>query len=35
VSRIPRARVTDDGIELMPVAQFLERLWGDQIVRRS
>jgi predicted AAA+ superfamily ATPase len=31
VSRIPRIRITDDGIEALPVAEFLRRLWADQV----
>lgn len=32
VCREPKARVTDDGIEIMPVPVFVERLWGDELV---
>jgi uncharacterized protein len=31
VSRIPRARRTADGIDLWPIADFLRRLWRDEI----
>jgi len=31
VSRIPRPRRTDDGIEALPVATFLDLLWTDQL----
>ena len=29
VCREPKARVTDDGIEILPVSVFIERLWND------
>ncbi len=32
VSRVPRARVTDDKIEIMPWTSFLKLLWQDGIV---
>ncbi len=32
VSRETKARVTDDGIEILPVADFIARLWGDDLV---
>ncbi|MCY4339581.1 MAG: AAA family ATPase, partial [Gammaproteobacteria bacterium] len=31
VSREARARRTSDGIEVMPAADFVERLWGADI----
>ena len=31
VCRIPRARTTDDGIEMLPVATFLRRLWAGEL----
>lgn len=31
VCRVPRARVTEDGIEILPVATFLRRLWAGEI----
>jgi len=31
VSRVPRARTTEDGIEVLPVGVFLRRLWGGEI----
>ena len=34
VARVPRARVTEDGIEILPVATFLRRLWADEIATR-
>lgn len=34
VCRVPRARTTDDGIEILPVATFLRRLWNDELVTR-
>jgi uncharacterized protein len=35
VSRDPRPRVTDDGIEILPWAVFLERLWGGELAPGS
>lgn len=32
VSRIPRARKTEDGIEILPWSEFLSRLWKGEIV---
>jgi predicted AAA+ superfamily ATPase len=34
VSRVPRARITDDGIEILPVHTFLRRLWADEFAGR-
>jgi predicted AAA+ superfamily ATPase len=34
VARAPRARTTDDGIEILPVATFLRRLWGGELSTR-
>jgi predicted AAA+ superfamily ATPase len=31
VCRVPRARVTEDGIEVLPIATFLRRLWAGEI----
>lgn len=31
VCREPRARTTDDGIEILPVATFVRRLWGGEL----
>lgn len=30
VARIPRARTTEDGIEMLPVATFSSRLWSGE-----
>lgn len=30
VCRVPRARVTEDGIEVLPIATFLRRLWAGE-----
>jgi predicted AAA+ superfamily ATPase len=32
VSMEARERVTDDGITVLPVAGFLRRLWGDEMI---
>ena len=32
VSRDPRPRVTDDGIEILPWQVFLDRLWGGEMI---
>ncbi len=32
VCREPRARKTDDGIEILPVATFVKRLWAGELV---
>ncbi|MFY9341540.1 MAG: AAA family ATPase [Planctomycetota bacterium] len=34
VSRVPRARTTEDEIEILPVATFLRRLWADEFGTR-
>lgn len=34
VSRVPKARVTEDGIEILPIERFLEALWAGELVRR-
>lgn len=34
VSRVPRARTTNDGIELLPIATFLRRLWAGELQPR-
>lgn len=31
VCREPRARKTDDGIEILPVASFVRKLWGGDL----
>ena len=31
VSRVPRARKTDDGIEILPWQTFLRQLWKDEL----
>ena len=31
VSREPRARKTDDGIEILPAATFVRRLWNGDL----
>jgi predicted AAA+ superfamily ATPase len=31
VCRVPRARVTEDGIEVLPIATFLRRLWAGEL----
>lgn len=33
VCRVPRARRTGDGIEILPWRAFLERLWNGDIMR--
>lgn len=33
VSLDPRARRTEDGIEILPARQFAQRLWGDDLIR--
>ena len=32
VCREPRARKTDDGIEILPVASFVRKLWAGDLV---
>ncbi|MBZ5495752.1 MAG: hypothetical protein LAP85_05070 [Acidobacteriia bacterium] len=32
VRRAPRARNTEDGIEILPWAEFLRRLWAGEII---
>jgi len=32
VSLDPRARRTEDGIEILPARMFAERLWGDGLI---
>ncbi len=32
VSRIPRPRMTEDGIEIMPWREFCARLWGGEMI---
>jgi hypothetical protein len=32
VSLDPRARRTEDGIEILPARVFAERLWGDELI---
>jgi hypothetical protein len=32
VCREPRARRTEDGIEILPVATFVRRLWAGELV---
>lgn len=34
VTRVARARTTEDGIEILPVETFLRRLWADEIATR-
>ncbi|MEK7683913.1 MAG: hypothetical protein AAB466_00670 [Verrucomicrobiota bacterium] len=31
VSRVPRARQTDDSIEILPWQTFLQQLWNDEL----
>ncbi len=33
VCREPRARTTDDGIEILPAAEFVERLWAGHLIQ--
>ncbi len=33
VSQEPRARITEDGIEILPFHNFLEQLWSGEIIR--
>jgi len=28
----PRARRTDDGIDILPVSQFVQQLWGNTLI---
>ncbi|MFN0129828.1 MAG: ATP-binding protein [Verrucomicrobiales bacterium] len=35
VSRVPRARLTEDKIEILPWNRFLSLLWGDELVPRG
>jgi uncharacterized protein len=33
VSRVPRTRVTEDGIEILPWSRFLKKLWAGEWVQ--
>lgn len=32
VARVARGQLTEDGVEVLPWAEFLERLWSDEIL---